>query len=120
MSLARKAARGALWTVITSMGGRAIGVRGTRVMTRFLVPDQIGEVSDATIIAMTANWITIWGFGQYAVVKGRGAAATEVTWHATLGYLVLGALSLGVVALFGGRLTPFFDAPHAAAYIPGM
>jgi PST family polysaccharide transporter len=120
MALAHKAARGALWTVVSSMGGRAIGVLGTLVMTRFLHPDQIGEVSDATIIAMTANWLTTWGFGQYAVVKGRGADAAEVTWHATFAYVVLGVVSLGLVALFGGRLTPFFDAPHAAAYVPGM
>jgi lipopolysaccharide exporter len=120
MSLAQKAARGALWTVISSMGGRVIGVVGTLVMTRFLHPSQIGEVSDATIIAMTANWVTIWGFGQYAVVKGRGADAVEVTWHATVAYVVLGAISLGLVALFGGHLTPFFDAPHAAAFIPLM
>ena len=120
MSLARKAARGALWTVISSMGGRVIGVFGTLFMTRFLHPADIGEVSDATIIAMTANWLTIWGFGQYAVVKGRGADAAEVTWHATVAYAGLGAISLGLVALFGGFITPFFNAPLAAAFIPGM
>lgn len=120
MSIAHKAARGALWTIISSMGGRAVGVVGTLAMTRFLHPAQIGEVSDATIIAMTANWLTIWGFGQYAVVKGRGPDAAKVTFHATVAYMVLGAISLGVVALFGGRLAPFFDAPAAAAYIPGM
>jgi lipopolysaccharide exporter len=120
MALAEKAARGALWTVISSMGGRAVGALGTIVMTRFLHPQQIGEVSDATILVMTANWFTIWGFGQYAVVKGRGDAAAEVTWHATVAYAVLGTLSLGLVALFGGRLTPFLDAPHAAVYVPGM
>ncbi len=120
MSLAHKAARGALWTVISSMGGRGIGVFGTLVMTRFLHPEQIGEVSDATIIVMTANWLTIWGFGQYAVVKGRGKDAVEVTWHATVAYIVLGVFSLGLVALLGGRLAPFFDAPRAAAYVPGM
>jgi lipopolysaccharide exporter len=120
MSLARKATRGALWTVMSSIGGRAIGVLGTLIMTRFLHPDQIGEVSDATIIAMTANWLTIWGFGQYSVVKGRGDVAVEVTWHATVAYAVLGTLSLGLAALFGGRLAPFLDAPHAAVYVPGM
>jgi PST family polysaccharide transporter len=120
MSLAHKAARGALWTIVSSMGGRAIGVVGTLVMTRFLHPKQIGEVSDAAIIAMTANWLTIWGFGQYAVVKGRGPDAAEATFHATVAYMVLGAISLGLVALLGGRVAPFFDAPAAAAYIPGM
>jgi len=120
MSLAQKAARGALWTVVSSMGGRAVGVLGTLVMTRFLHPDAIGEVSDAVIVAMTANWLTIWGFGQYAVVRGRGPDAVEVTWHATVAYLVLGTFSLGLVALLGGRIAPLLDAPHAAVYVPGM
>ena len=97
-----------------------VGVLGTLVITRFLKPDVIGEISDATILCMTANWITIWGFGQYSVVKGRGAEAAEVTWHATVFYIVLGVISIGAVALFGGRLTPFLDAPHAAVYVPGM
>lgn len=119
-SLASRAARGALWTVISSVGGRAIGVLGTLVMTRFLHPAQIGEVSDALIIAMTANWVTVWGFGQYAVVKGRGAEAAEVTWHATVAYAALGAVSLGLVVVLGGWLTPFLDAPHAAVYVPGI
>jgi lipopolysaccharide exporter len=120
MSLAHRAARGALWTVVSSMGGRAIGVVGTLAMTRFLEPDVIGEVSDATILCMTANWLSIWGFGQYTVVKGRGDVAGEVRWHAFVLYLGLGALALGAVAALGGRITPHLDAPHAAAYIPGM
>jgi lipopolysaccharide exporter len=120
MSLARKAARGALWTVLSSIGGRSVGVLGTLVMTRFLHPDQIGEVSDATIVCMTASWLTIWGFGQYTVVKARGEAQREVTWHATVFYVGLGTLSLGLVALLGGHLTSILNAPKAARYIPGM
>jgi lipopolysaccharide exporter len=120
MSLAQKAARGALWTVVSSMGGRLIGVAGTLAMTRFLHPKQIGEVNDAAILAMTASWFTIWGFGQYSVVKGRGDDTVEVTWHAVVAYAVLGTISLGLVALFGGRLAPFLNAPRAAEYIPGM
>lgn len=120
MSLAAKAARGALWTVISSMGGRAIGVIGTLVITRFLHPHDIGEVAAATVLAMTANWVTIWGFGQYAVVHGRGVNALEVTWHATFFYVVLGAISLGAMALFGAPLLPYLDAPDAAAYLPAM
>ncbi|MDB4956898.1 MAG: polysaccharide biosynthesis protein [Myxococcales bacterium] len=120
MSLAHKAARGALWTVASSIGGRAVGVLGTLIMTRFLHPDIIGEVSDAAILCWTASWLTIWGFGQYSVVKGRGADRQEVVWHATVFYWVLGAISLGLVVLFGGRLTPLLNAPHAAVYIPGM
>jgi lipopolysaccharide exporter len=118
MSLAHKAARGALWTVASSIGGRAVGVIGTLVMTRFLKPEIIGEISDAMILCMTANWLTIWGFGQYTVVRGRGDDAREVIWHATVFYFVLGAISIGTVVLLGGRLTPLVNAPHAAVYVP--
>jgi PST family polysaccharide transporter len=120
MSIAAKAARGALWTVVSSIGGRAVGVLGTLVMTRLLSPKVIGEVSVATILCMTANWLTTWGFGQYAVVKGRGEIAAEVTWHATFFYLVLGIVGLGTIAALGGYLTPLLDAPHAAVFVPGM
>ncbi len=120
MSLAHKAARGALWTVISSMGGRAVGVIGTLVMTRFLDTASIGEVADAVVLVMSANWITIWGFGQYAVVKGRGPDALEVTWHATVAYLVLGAISLGLMAIFGGYIVAYLGAPDAAVYIPWL
>jgi PST family polysaccharide transporter len=119
-TLAQKAARGAVWTVLSSIGGRAFGVLGTLIMTRFLHPGQIGEVSVAAILAMSANWISIWGFGQYTVVKGIGDDAKEVTWHATVAYAVLGALSLGAIALFGSTFAGFLDAPGAAAYIPVM
>lgn len=120
MSLQRKAARGALWTMLAGMSARAVGAIGTLAMTRFLQPEVIGEVTDATIVCMSASWITIWGFGQYTIVHGRGDSAAEVRWHATVAYASLGAISLGLVALFGGRLTPLLDAPHAAVYIPGM
>jgi PST family polysaccharide transporter len=102
------------------MAGRAVGALGTLVITRFLEPQVIGEVTDATIVCMTASWITIWGFGQYTVVKGRGDVTAEVRWHATLAYLGLGAVSLGLAALIGGWFTPLLDAPHAAVYVPGM
>jgi len=120
MSLARKAARGALWTVASSIGGRAVGVIGTLIITRFLHPDIIGEVNDAAVLSYTASFLTTWGFGQYTVVKGRGDAQREVTWHATVFYITLGTISLGLIALFGGRITPLLNAPHAAKYIPGM
>jgi PST family polysaccharide transporter len=120
MSLAHKAARGAVWTIITSIGGRAIGVLGTLVMTRFLSPDIIGEVSDAAILCFTMGWVTNWGFGQYAVIRGRGEDMAEVTWHAVVAYLGLGAIGLGAMAALGGHLTPLLDAPHAAVYVPGM
>ena len=120
MSLAKKTARSAALTIASGIGARAIGVIGTLVLTRYLAPEVVGEVSAAAIIVMSANWVTIWGFGQYLIVKGRGEEAGEVTWHCTVASLVLGGFGLGLVALFGGYLTPYVDAPDAAVFIPGM
>jgi PST family polysaccharide transporter len=120
MSIAQQAARGALWTIASSIGGRAIGVLGTLIITRFIAPGVVGEVSAATILCMTANWLSIWGFGQWAVVRGRGEDAEAVTFQATAFYVGLGVLSLGAIALFGAHFTHLLDAPTAEQYIPGL
>jgi len=119
-SIADKAARGALWTVTTSIGGRVVGVLGTLVLTRYVAPDTIGEITDATILCMTASWLTIWGFGQYTVVFGRGDVAREVAWHATVAYVVLGVISIGAVVVVADPLAALVNAPQAAAYVPGL
>lgn len=120
MSLAESTARGAVWTIVTSMGGRFFGVLGTVAMTRFLAPDVVGDISAATIIVMTASWLITWGFGPYVVVKGRGEDAAEVAWHATFAYVVLGLLVLVPLAFLGEHFTPLVGAVKAAEYIPGM
>jgi PST family polysaccharide transporter len=119
-SLSQKAARGAVWTIATSLGARAIGVAGTLIMTRYLSKDLVGEVNDATILVITANWLTIWGFNQYVIVRGRGPDSAEVTFHVTVAHLTLASIGLGLIALFGGYMTPWINAPNAARYVPGM
>lgn len=118
MSLAGKAARGAIWTILSSIGGRAIGVAGTLIITRYLDPDAIGDVGTAMIIVMTVNWLTSLGFGQYVIVRGRGEATAEVVWHATVASLVLGGAGLGLVALGAWVVQAFLDTPGIAAYVP--
>lgn len=120
MSIARKAAVGAAWTILFGLVARGIGVAGTLVMTHLVNPDVIGEVAAATVIVMAFNWISNWGFGQYLVVKGRGDARDEVTWHFTLAHLVMGGAAMVLVALVGGLMMPWFDAAAGAAYVPGM
>jgi PST family polysaccharide transporter len=119
-SLSDRTARGAAWTIASSLGARAIGVGGTVMMTHLIDPDVVGSVNDAMIIALTANWMSIWGFNQYVIVKGRGPDSQEVTFHVTVAHLVMAVIGLGLVSLFGGRLAPLFNAPQAARFVPGM
>lgn len=106
--------------IVTSIGARAIGLLGTLIVTRFLAPDVMGEIAAASIISLTTGWLTTWGFGQYAVVEGRGADALEVTWHATVAYAVVGLVGFGIVVLLAPTFASALGAPAAAHYIPGF
>jgi PST family polysaccharide transporter len=89
-------------------------------MTHLIEPDVVGAVNDAMIIGLTANWMSIWGFNQYVIVKGRGDDERDVTYHVLVAHIAMALVGLGLVAAFGGKLAPLFDAPQAARFVPGM
>jgi PST family polysaccharide transporter len=118
LSLAKKAVRGAAWTIGTSMGARLVGVIGTLVITRFLAPEIIGGVAVASVLVLTANQLSIFGFGHYLIAKptsGRPAA-----FHASFYHLTFGVVALAVVLLGRDELTPIFGSPQAVIYVPGL
>jgi PST family polysaccharide transporter len=117
-SLTGKAARGAIWTILSSIGGRAIGVVGTLIITRYLDPDAIGDVGTAMILVMTVGWLSSIGFNQYVIVRARGEHATEVIWHASTTSLTLAALGFGTLALVTGLFGDHLGAPEITQYIP--
>lgn len=119
-SIARAAAHGAAWTIAASIAARLIGLGGTLIATRFLAPAVMGEVTAAMIISLTTGWLFTWGFGQYAVVKGRGADEREVTWHATVAYTVVGVVGFGLLVALAPLIAGALDAPAAARYLPGF
>jgi PST family polysaccharide transporter len=118
MSLARKAVRGAFWTISSGIGARAIGLIGTLIVTRFVAPSDYGEVSVAAVLVLTANQFSTLGLGQYLIANpdaGRSAG-----FHATLYHVVLGVLVLGALLPFGHLFAPLLDAPGATLYLPGL
>ncbi len=118
MSLAVKAARGAVWTILAAVAGRALGVIGTLIITRFLHPDIIGEVGSALVIVLTINWLTNIGFGQYVIVRGRTEPGPEVVWHANVASVGLGWFGLALVALFADPVAWLVNSDNAGQYIP--
>jgi lipopolysaccharide exporter len=117
-SLSSKAVRGASWTIATSIGSRALGLIGTLAITYFLVPDVIGEVSDASILVLTANQLSTIGFGQYLIAKPD--AGRDVTWHVTVFHLALGVVALGIVVLLRDTFAGVLHAPKMGSYVPGL
>ncbi len=118
MSLAVRVARGAVWTILSAVGGRALGVIGTLIITRFLAPSIIGEVGSAMIIVLTVNWLTNFGFGQYVIVRGRTEPGPEVVWHANVASIGLAWIGLTLVALFADPVAWLVDSDKVGQYIP--
>ncbi|MEP7311031.1 MAG: oligosaccharide flippase family protein [Pseudomonadota bacterium] len=117
-SLASTATRGAAWTIAAGLLSRGVGVIGTLVITRYLATDVMGEVTAATVLAFTANWVTQLGFTQYVLVRGEDGP--DPIFHVTVISLTLATLVLGAMALAGPLLADWLHAPHLHEYLPGM
>ena len=117
MSLARRAMHGAMWTVGTSMTARIVGLVGTLVITRFLAPDVIAEVSAASILVISGSMLSNFGLGNYYIVKGGDP---DVGFHMTTYSTILGALALGLVWVLNEPLSAWIGVPGIAQYVPGL
>jgi PST family polysaccharide transporter len=118
VSLARKAVRGAVWTILSSVGARLVGVVGTLVLTHLIAPDVVGEVSVATVLVMSANQFSSFGFGQFVVANPK-LPATGV-FQVAMMHLAFGLIGVVAVVVLAAPLSDWFDAPAAAAFVPGL
>jgi len=100
------------------MGSRAIGLVGTLIVTRFVAPDEYGEVTVAAVLAMTANQFSTAGFGQFIVA--RPDAPRSATFHATVFHVALGVVALLLLLAFGDRFGVAVEAPRMTRFLPGL
>jgi len=114
----QKAVRGAAWTIGSSLAARVIGVVGTLLITRYLDPDILGEVTAASIVVVSANLFSNFGLGNYAIARFKDGP--DVTFASTVIYMFLGVLALGAVLLWGGALGGALNAPTMGQYVPGL
>lgn len=117
-NLRKKAVLGALWSIGTSFGSRILGVIGTLALTYVLVPEVVGEVTNASILVLTANMLATLGLGQYIV--SRIEAGRAITFQITVVYTLLGVVALGIVTLFPGLFSDTLNSPNLSKYIPGL
>ncbi len=118
MSVGKRAASGALWSVAASVGARVVGLIGTLYMTRLLAPDVVGQTSSAMVLAQSANWMSNWGFNHYMIV--RGPESPSATYHAAMTNWAFAVIGLSIAAFLGPWFEPVFNAPDLAAYLPGL
>lgn len=113
----QKIVSAAAWSIGAGLAGRAVGLLGTLLIARHLSPDIVAEVTVATIIALTGNWIGAWGCGQYVMV--RGGEGREAIFGASLFYLIAGTLVIGLLWWASPWLARWLLAPNLADYLPG-
>ena len=118
MSTSAVVARGAAWTIASSMLSRGLALIGTLVLIRFVVPHDYGEVSAATVIVGTINQITTLGVGLYAITKRD--ASREDLFHATFIHVTLGIVAFLALMVLGKPLSPYFGTPNMYQYVPGL
>jgi len=117
-SFPRRAAGGAVWLIATGLVARLAGLVGTVAITHYLAPSVLGEVTAATVLALTANWMSLVGLNQYVV--GKSHENEDALFHVTVLHLVFGAAAMLAVLMFKDQLALFLRAPNLAEYLPGM
>ncbi|WP_437914903.1 oligosaccharide flippase family protein [Sorangium sp. So ce302] len=118
-ALARKAVLGAVWTIATGLGSRVLGLIGTLVLTRFIAPDVYGEVSAASVVIMTAHFMSSLGTGQF--IASRPNLDRQMVFNATVYFHVAGLVAIGAVYLLREPIAVHLvGAPGMLEFMPGL
>lgn len=116
-SVGEGAARGAAWNVATTLVTRGTGLVGTLLLTRFVSPRDMGEVSAASVCVLTVTTVTNLKFGQYLIAK---KAPPSVAYNAMVVHMGVGVVALALVVLVSRQLGVVFDAPMMTKLVPGL
>lgn len=115
-SLTVRTVRGVAWTLSTSLGSRIVGMVGTFLLARYLVPAEYGDVTAASIVTLTAFSITSLGVGIYLISTPELDRAA--VFHATCWFLATGSVALAITWALAAPLGAWFEAPGLPRYMP--
>jgi PST family polysaccharide transporter len=118
-ALAGHAVRGAAWTIVAGLAARVLGMLGTLLLTYFMDPNVLGEVSGASILVLSASQLGTVGVGQYVIAK-KGVAGRKVIWHATMIHQALGVVVMLAVFLAVRPFAGFLHSPSLERLAPGF
>src|SRR5690349_994383 len=72
VSIAGKAVSGAAWNLVAGVGSRVVALVGTLILTRFVAPNEYGEITAATVAIATAMTLTDACVGQSILARRVG------------------------------------------------
>ncbi len=109
--------RGAAWNVATTVVTRLAGLVGTLLITRFVAPQELGDVAAASVCVLTAMMLTQLRYGNYLIAKN---AKADEAFNANVVHIALGFVAVVVVILLRNHLGQFFNSPNMGRYVPGF
>jgi PST family polysaccharide transporter len=116
-AVARKAVRGAAWSMAAGMLTRVLQTVGTLVLANLLGTVIAGEVATASVLALSATSLTLLGVPHYLITR---KIDREAAWHASVVMIVTGAAALLVVLASSARAAEVFGAPDLPRFLPGL
>ena len=116
MSIAKKAAQGVAWNMAVGVSTRVLTLVGQIVLARYMLPDDYGAATNASIVVATANAFTAFSFGQYLIAK---RASAEVAFQAWVIHLGLGVVASAAVYPLREPIGAWLGTPAMAQYLLG-
>jgi len=95
---------------------RVLGLVGSLILARWIVPQDYGPVITASIVVLTANAVTSFAFGQYLIAK---CSPADVAMQAAVIHLGLGVGAAVMVYGLRGAVGDLLGAPEMARYVLG-
>ena len=117
-TVAAKAFRGLFWMATTGIGSRVVSLISTLLLTRYVLPEDYGDVQNAFIVCWMVDLITQLGFPQY--VATRADISDKHIYHATVYFHLVGTVALGLTWALADHIGPHVGSPHMAAFMPGF
>src|SRR5438477_3611760 len=117
-SLARRTVSGLAWTISMGWGARIVQLFGTLLLTYFVDPEAMGQVTNAAVLVMTADRLSGLGVSNYLLTMRN--PSREVAWHVTLGLAASGIVAMAALMLFAGPMSGLLRSPDLLSYLPGL
>ncbi|HVK82953.1 MAG TPA: oligosaccharide flippase family protein [Kofleriaceae bacterium] len=116
MSIGRHAAHGVAWYLALGVFTRLLGLGGSLVLARWIMPADYGPVITASIVVLTANAVTSFAFGQCLIAT---RAPAEVAIQAAVMHVGLGVVA--ATATYGLRdvVGELLGVPQMGQYVLG-
>ena len=117
-TVAAKAFRGLFWMASTGLGSRLVSLLSTLLLTRYVVPEDYGEVQNTFVVVWMIDLLTQVGLPQY--IASRADLTPKKIAHAVFYFHLFGAVGLTLCLFLARPLGPVLGTPNMHLYMPGF